>query len=139
MACNKRKGLKTGLIPNDEIRNGNPNTAVLAKEDIILNYLQEINSIENGASSKEFTWAGFFESLAGSTSSGLLLHLFTKGEYKESIALLQKTMDLILLEMQKLNGNDKETLHVKTGIQIPPTPIQKMGMPMVKLPNKLMM
>lgn len=79
--------------------------------------------------------AGTLEGFFGANAANLIMQLLTSGEYDECLALLQKTLNKILHELQKQNGGSQPNIQINKGINIPTPTSQKAGMALIKFLN----
>lgn len=133
MACNKRKGFKTGRIRMEEKENG------VAEKTPTQVVLQKINAIDTARAKDELTLVGILEGFIGAGAASLITQSLTSGEYDDRIAQLQKTLNQILYELQKQNGGQNAMSLTSKGMNIPKMGQQKGGMPIRDFPIEPMM
>ena len=128
MACNKRRGFKIGRIRMEEKDNG------VGEENPPQVALQKMNAIDNARAKDELTLVGILEGFIGAGAASFMTQSLTSGEYDDRIAHLQKTLNQILYELQKQNGDQKSISKVSKGMSNSKMSQQKGGMPIMVFP-----
>ena len=131
MASNTKNGFKIGRIriKEKDIASVNPPTSVPLG----------MNGMETARAKDELTLVGTLEGFIGAGAANLITQLLTSGEYDERLALLQKTLNQVLYELQQQGGGNKNLSLANKVMNIPKMRQQKNGMQLIEFPNEPMM